>query len=614
MKKQTNKLLLLWYSHPRMAIALLLTVVNLLVIFLFTAILSLVSGNPFFDELGYIFTYTMCSDGIYDFVNSQEDVVCFIIKIVLTVVQMIIFSGALIGFATDILQNTFDKMLENKGKLHLKNHFVFLNWSSIGPNTIYDLSFLEGEKTIVILTEKEREEVINSIDGIFIENGRSKKGLRIFIKKGNPTSPKHLNDISLSDAKYVGILLAEKQETGEHSLSTKDLSSFKLLMAILNTTKNANVVVEAENNNAVVKIEQFIKATHGDLKKRVSIFAHNTVTGYILGRAIVNPMYSHVYHHLLSFEGVEFYGIKPMDVKEALLTYNDCIPVVNYDDDDEIDENGNKTADNLYVLSEDSKSLGVRQEKKSFVKPLNYRENVVREDFTVFILSDSNRSEFVVEEIDGYNQIYGVNVKYKLYSYSQDITEIIDEICATEGRKKILLLSDENADADNQDAEIFLSLLGLKSDRRVDCIDIFAEIVNPNNLTALENLGIASVIVSNKIVSLFLVQLLTHSGSKKFYRDILVPPTENENGILNFDVVKVKELLVLDNDGYIEFNCYAQLVQSFYSASGNKKTVIGYKKAGDSPKNIEYFCSAMDKERRLRLYADDELIVISTRK
>jgi len=610
MEKKTNKLLLLWYAHPRIAIAMLLTVANLLVILLFTAILSIVSGNPFFDELGYLFTYTMCSDGIYDFVNQQEDVACFIIKIILTVIQMIIFSGALIGFATDILQNTFDKMLESKGKLYLKNHFVFLNWSSIGPNIIYDLSFLEGEKTIVILTEKEREEVINSIDSLFIENGRSKKGLRLFVKKGNPNSSKHLLDVSLSEAKYVGILLAEKEEDGAHSLSTKDLASFKLLMAILNTAKNANVVVEAENNNAVIRIEQFIKATHDDIKKRVSIFAHNTVTGYILGRAIVNPMYSHVYHHLLSFDGVEFYGIDPMNVEDALYTYNDCIPIVEYDDDDEIDGEGNKHTDHLYVLSEDSKSLGVRQEKKSFVKSIPYRENVVREDFTVFILSDSNRSEFVIEELDGYNQIYGVNVKYKIYSYNKDITEIIDEICATEGRKKILLLSDENADPDNQDADIFLSLLGLKSDKRVNGIDIFAEIVNPNNLTALENLGIASVIVSNKIVSLFLVQLLTHAGSKKFYRDILVSPTEKENGIINFDILKVKELFDLPN-GFIEFSCYSEVVQSIYKASGNKKTVIGYKKAGDCPKNIEYFCTGMDIERKIKLCDEDELIVIS---
>ena len=108
MKKKNNFFTILWHGHPRVAIALLLIVFNLVIIALFTAILSIVSGNPFFDELAYIFTYTMCSDGIYDFTNGEEDLICFVIKIVLTVIQMVIFSGALIGFTTDILQNTID--------------------------------------------------------------------------------------------------------------------------------------------------------------------------------------------------------------------------------------------------------------------------------------------------------------------------------------------------------------------------------------------------------------------------------------------------------------------------------------------------------------------------
>ena len=108
----------------------------------------------------------MCSDGIYDFVNNQDDLACFIIKIVLTVVQMVIFSGALIGFTTDVLQSTIDKRLRNAGKLILKNHYVFLNWSSIGPNLIYDLSFLEGDKTVVILSENDTEDVLTSIQNI----------------------------------------------------------------------------------------------------------------------------------------------------------------------------------------------------------------------------------------------------------------------------------------------------------------------------------------------------------------------------------------------------------------------------------------------------------------
>ena len=87
-KKQakTSKFALLWYSYPRIAIAVTLVAVNLAVILVFTALLSIISGNAFFDELAYIFTFTMSADGIYDFVNNVDDVACFVIQIILTII------------------------------------------------------------------------------------------------------------------------------------------------------------------------------------------------------------------------------------------------------------------------------------------------------------------------------------------------------------------------------------------------------------------------------------------------------------------------------------------------------------------------------------------------
>ena len=163
MKNKFNNLMALWYLHPRIAILFSLIVVNLIIIFLFTAILSIVSGSGFLGELAYIFTFTMSADGIYDFVNSQDDLVCFVIKIFLALIQMVIFSGALIGFSTDFLQTSIDNRLNNTGSINLSNHMVFLNWSDIGANIIYDLSFLDGAKNIVILCEDDKDEVLTSI-------------------------------------------------------------------------------------------------------------------------------------------------------------------------------------------------------------------------------------------------------------------------------------------------------------------------------------------------------------------------------------------------------------------------------------------------------------------
>lgn len=607
-REKSNRLALLWYAHPRIAILLSLVAINLAVILLFTAVLALLSGNGFLEELAYIFTYTMCSDGIYDFVNSQEDLACFIVKIVLTVVQMLIFSGALIGFSTDVIQSAIDRRLNNLGAIHLKGHYVFLNWSSIGPHIIYDLSFLEGEKNVVILCKEERADVINSIQNIFIENGKKTKGLRIFVKQGSPDSVKHLSDVSLGDARYVGVLAVECEDVGESSMSASDLCAVKTLFNILPIVKNANIVVETENADTVTKIESLLDTIDPQLNRRVIAFAHNRVLGHILGRVAVNSNYSALYHSLLSYDGCEFYGIPPMDVEEALQTFDGCIPIANYDDDDETDETGKTAVDRLYVLSYDKK-LPRRKACASFVKPLPYRENVRKEDFTLFIFAETSKANFVVDELTRFNAASGSSIKVLSHTYQDDISAVIQEVAQTQGKKKILLLSDKSGNVGREDTDIFLSALALKLGGCLDeNIEVLAEIVNPSNFNSLQNFGVMSVIVSNRIISLFMVQMLTHSGAKKFYRDIISTNGDNGTDMVDIDILKAEELFAFEGDT-VAFSCKAELVQSFFAASGKTRNCIGVKFAGES--EIRFLCDDMDAKKEIALRKSDELILVS---
>lgn len=609
-QKSSNKLLLLWYSYPRVAIALVLVLINLAIIGVFTGILTAISGNSFWEELSYIFTFTMSADGIYDFVNGQDDIACFVVKAILLLIQMVIFSGALIGFTTNILQTMIDERLSNAGKLSLKDHFVFLNWSSIGPNLIYDLSFLEGQKVIVVLCEEEPNEVLNSIQNIFIENGRKMKGIRLFIKQGDPTSPKHLADISVAEAKHIGILLSSEEESGAHSIPVNDLASFKLLMSLLHMGTDANIVVEVEQNKTAKKIEQFILTTNEEYKKRVSVFSHNAVIGHILGRAVINPAFSDIYHELLSYDGCEFYGIAPMDIETALYQYNDCIPIINYDDDGVVDDAGCTAADQLYVLSHNAQHLGKRREPRSFVRPLPYREQIARRAFTLIVISNSDAKQFILEEIKNYNAQYNANITCIACTFDDDVDEMIDIINGVDGEKRILMLSTERDDEANQDADIFITMLAFRTSGKLSTdIPIYTEIANPRNYTAMQNLGVASVIVTNKIISLFMIQLLTHPESERFYRDLIVSNSDSQEDVMDIEVVRADELLVFHEET-LTFGCVSEFVQSFYLASKKSKMCIGVKRKNAPVGVLEFLCSDMDREVPFAVNAEDELIIM----
>ncbi|MBR5448774.1 MAG: hypothetical protein IKV43_02195, partial [Clostridia bacterium] len=451
----------LWYSHPRVAIALTLLGINLVIIAIFTCILTLISGNSFFEELAYIFTYTMSADGLYDFVNGVDDLKCFIVKMVLAVIQMVIFSGALIGFTTDVLQTTIDARINNLGKINLKDHYVFLNWSGIGPRLVYDLSFLEGNKSIIILADMEREEVINSIESIFTDNKRKMRGMRIFVKQGDPMSSKHLDDISLDRAKYIGIFLSDTDGEEKDGISARDIGAIKTLLSMMNVNVDANIVVEAEDSKTVEKIDSLAALSGSGIEKHVMSFSHNALIGYILGRSLVNPLYDDVYKELLDYDGVEIYGIEPQDVEDALYTLSNCIPVVNYDDDDAVAEDGTVSADHLYVLSENRASIGKRAAKECFVRPLPYRENRRSGSFTVFIVSQDEKHGFITNELDKYAATSNMTVKCKTYGYGEDLERLMADVANANGAKKVLLLSADDA-VENADADVFLAALELK--------------------------------------------------------------------------------------------------------------------------------------------------------
>ncbi len=417
-------------------------------------------------------------------------------------------------------------------------------------------------------------------------------------------------DISLDKAKYIGILLPDEETAANcGNISGNDLSTFKLLLTILNIGTQANIVAEVESNDTVTKIERFLEGADVALARRVSAFSHNSVIGHISGRTVISPTYSDVFHDILSYDGCEFYGVEPMDVEEALCKYKNCIPVINYDDDRAVDEQGQKTVDRLYIFAETVDSVEEREEPRLLAKPLAYRENIDAEDFVLYIFSDSDRAGFVVEEVEAYNQMHNAHIRYEIHSFREDIHAILDHMNAVEGGKRILLLSSAGENDNCRDTEVFVALLSMRLSGQLDSrIPVFVELINPRNVFPMKKLEVASVIVSGKITSLFMVQLLTHPGSRRFYRDIVVANTADNDGSVDFDIVKAREVLVYEDMRELVFSSAAEFIHSFYQASGKSRMCIGVKAAGEG--QIRYLCERTDEEEEVRVGKEDELVVV----
>ena len=318
-RKQPNRLKIFYYSHPYFVIFNILIVYNIILIAIAALVMTYLmrelmpfNGESYLKNLEYCVVFTMNNGGIY----NDAPVSVIVMKIILSILQMITFTGALIGLATSILQSMFDKRIHNLGKIKIKHHYVILEWSAVGPQLIRELSFIRGNKTVVILSSRDRNEIQEEIDDLFLETGTDKKHLKIFVKNGSPSSRKALKEINIDKAESIAILGASSWLNASEQ---NDSISFKILMSVISLTNNSNIVIETDDQEVTKNIHDLMEASSELKEARISIFSRNTIVGHVLAKTAINADYPNLYYSLLSFRNGSFYAIdKPFSVEEAL--------------------------------------------------------------------------------------------------------------------------------------------------------------------------------------------------------------------------------------------------------------------------------------------------------
>ncbi len=574
-RRKRNKIREFYYSHPYLVIFNILIIYNIAIILLFSLLLAYlndgtINGTNYVEAIQYCAIYTMNSGDIWS--DAPTSVV--ILKIIINTTQMITFSGALIGLATSMLQNLFNRRVHNVGKLKLKNHYVILNWSPIGANLIKELSFMEGKKTIVILSNVDRDTIQEEIDNLFLESGIEKKNIRIFVKNGNPASRKSLKEISIE--KCISIALLSNASWIETNDLT-DADAFKILMSILSINKCANIVIEANNNNFSKQINDLMKASIELSKANISIFSRNAIVGHALGRAAINTSFADLYYYLLSFEGGSFYSIdKDYDVKEALKHYNKAIPITRYKEND---------GEKLYLYASYESNTKKAFTTKECNSTLNFNKNILPNNFTLFIIGENDKANAIMDVCNTHNNTKNGKIKTSIYPIDVNIDLLADEINNTPGRKKILIFSDEKASLEEQDNNVFLTLIKLKTNERIGKdVEMYAEIFDPSSRFSLNSLNVDGMIISNEMVALYIAQVLTHPYGHKFYEDLLIKNFEEEDTIIDFDVRRAKELIDIKED--LVFNSKLEFINALYDASNGEYLPIGFVGKKDEKKSI----------------------------
>ena len=572
-RKQSSRFRTFYYSHPYFVIFNVLIVYNIILIAAAALVMTYlmdgigdadgfvmaINWDSYMRNLEYCAVFTMNNGGIY----NQAPTSVIIMKIVLSILQMITFSGALIGLASSILQSMFDHRIHNLGKIKIKHHFVILEWSAVGPNLIRELSFMRGNKTIVILSAKDRNEIQEEIDDLFLETGTSKKHLKVFVKNGNPASRKALKEINISKAESIAILGASSWLNASEQ---NDSVSFKILMSVISITKKANIVIETDDQGVTKNIHDLMQASSELKDANISIFSRNTIVGHVLAKTAINVDYPNLYYSLLSFRNGSFYPVnKPYSVEEAINKFNSCLPAFRYKCD------GDK--EYLFVNAEKEADIRTTFFRKKRNAQVPFKKKLTKNSFTFYVLGQNDRSIAIEEAVRKHNELKEGKVNLKILPIDFDIDNLLEDISKTEGKKKILILSDNNASEENIDSNVFLSLIKIKANKELSKdVEVFAEIFESSNRFALEALNISGVIIANQMVAVYMGQLMCHAESHKLFEDILI---QEDDSSMKFEIRQAKELIDFKEQQY-EFSSRGDFISALYNSSEKQYLPIGF--------------------------------------
>lgn len=310
------------------------------------------------------YTITMILDaGCISYVVSdigQSGTAIAIVCLLIVVIGMISFTGAVIGYVTNYISSFIDNSNSGNKKIRMSNHLVILNWNTRASEIVNDLLYCKGKQKVIILADGGRKNDIEKeiyerlIDTIERENTllwqqysdrsffkrhakyikrRLKMNVVYIVREGDIFSSKQLHDISLESARTVIILGndikdrgcncegSNNQESGSIDYSKGNVQTIKTIMQVSDivasevSADNQKIIVEITDEWTAEIVDKIIKYKQVDGKCNIVPVKINEILGQILSQFSLMPELNLAYKELFSNKGATFYDAE-MDVKD----------------------------------------------------------------------------------------------------------------------------------------------------------------------------------------------------------------------------------------------------------------------------------------------------------
>ena len=592
------------YQRPLAVTLVTLLLINIAVLCIGSVLALVLDGvyynYEFFDKsfLSAFITNArwMISPNSLTLLNVGDNRMMMVLAIIIVILGMILFSGAIIATVTTALRTFIDKKSKAKGKIIVNNHFVILNWNSKVPEMIYNLMLKGFKKNIVILSDRNKEYIEAELKSLFLTNEvHTKIKANLIIKEGDSLLRGNLEDISIEEASQICVMAREDMvDFDDDNIINSDLLNLKIVLKLgsFKLKNDCQIVVETQSDETRAQIEGLSKKITTLKKLNITPISFNKKIGQIIAQSLVMPHMSNLYSELFSFEGSEFYSIESNDeIENYLKSHNQSIPVYKEDK-------------YLFVLAAGEEKLNDKRQQE-YISPRKLEVNMVKgsAQISIFIIGENSKTQFLLNSLERMQKSSDVEFKFKHYGKTET-KELIEDVKATEGLKKILILSDDKVASDSYDANVFVALIELSKVFPVTSEDISytTELLDSRNLASVKDFNIQNTIISNKMMSLLITQLALNKKSKRFFEKILTISTSHRASDFDLIIHKVKRTVVIDEE--LKFESKAELLRTFYNTFEGTRILIGL----IQDNQINLLDENQDEKKEIVVHPEDSFI------
>ena len=459
------------------------------------------------------YTITMILDaGCIQFVIDdigQSGTVIAIICLVIIIIGMVSFTGAVIGYITNTISSIINNSNSGSHKLKISNHLVILNWNTRASEIINDLLYCKGQQKVVVLAGGRKQEILKEInervsDTIHRENKQLYqtcqkysffKRLRIYrkehitnnitviVREGDVFSSKQLHDISLENARAVVVLgndinnsicqfeqqdKFEEQSKG-NSQTVKTLMQVSDITAAAYSADNQKIIVEISDDWTWELVQKIINYKQVSGKCNIVPIRVNRILGQILSQFSLMPELNLAYKELFSNKGSTFYvEEKPVDddqkyITKYLKTHKNAIPLTSMK---------NESKSYFFYSAEDQKDI----DRLSYSQDSDYTVSINRdywiEKKNVIILGHNSKCRDIMNGFcafrnewnykDGHDEILQIIViddpsSLEKMNFYSDYPFVIKTVAASIYDKDIICSTiEEFVDSNEEDTSILI--------------------------------------------------------------------------------------------------------------------------------------------------------------